>query len=161
RRMDVTEGVYGVPMRLARAIVGLVGLSLATANACSSETGPSSTTMLGVGGAGSTAAQTTTGSGEGGHGGPPSPSAPPSAAGLTCWDGVCANVANDGHHCGMCFKNCPGPHAFCDQGSCDQAPCSMPTGCVAGQFCCGAQCCPFEVLCCDVAGNLECTPPNT
>ncbi len=137
---------------------GAVVLLAAIADGCSStsEPGPG---PIGVGG-GATVGPATTGAGEGGFGGAPAPCSPECTGGLTCCDGVCVNVDNDVHNCGMCFKNCPGPHAFCDTGSCDQAPCAMQTGCEAGSFCCGAQCCPFEVLCCDIAGALECTTPN-
>jgi hypothetical protein len=73
---------------------------------------------------------------------------------LTCCDGTCAETDNDLLNCGGCGVVCPGAHPYCHHGVCEPEPaCSAPPPCPAGDFCCGAQCCAPDEICCDTYGG--------
>jgi Stigma-specific protein, Stig1 len=126
------------------------GLALVWAGACS-DANPGPNTSVGV----TSGVTSTTGEP------PPAPCVPDCTGGLTCCDGVCTDINTDPTNCGMCFNNCPGPHAVCINLDCEQAPCmDEMLECEVSNFCCGTTCCAFADLCCAVGATYECTQPD-
>lgn len=98
-----------------------------------------------------------------------------------CCGPECVNTGNDINNCGTCGNVCPGPGPFCNNGTCDQAPCQGVT-CTGTATCCETECCKPGELCCNVnagasrtacmaatdkgtcplgCGQCVCTAPNT
>jgi hypothetical protein len=136
---------------LARAAATLSLLALASCSATGLPAGPSDLAGIDLG----------NGGGDGGQGGCNC------SMGFQCCAGRCVNQANDILNCGACGKTCPGPHPFCEGGSCTQAQavCNMQKPCGGGTFCCGTLCCGNLMLCCEVPGpgpsmGPSCVDPN-
>jgi Stigma-specific protein, Stig1 len=144
------------------AITAVTSTSAVSSQAASMDDASSSTVTTGGGGAGGAG-----GSGGGaGPGGGGTGGACPMACmfGRMCCEGQCVTPYNDILNCGTCGKQCPGPHPFCNNGTCTSLPiCMLSPGqeCnVAGAFCCGTFCCTAGQLCCDVDSPVDMMNPQ-
>jgi hypothetical protein len=138
--------------------LGLVGLW--TLAACSNDSGFLSGSDLAASGTGDFSSS----SGDLGGGGAPDLACPMSCNSFyLCCNGECIDPFNDPRNCNGCNKQCAGPHPFCGNAVCSQPPCVTNIDCMSG-FCCGARCCTYGQLCCDINGagptKLECFTPT-
>lgn len=112
--------------------------------------------------------QCNTGSGGGGSGGSGGQSCSTSqdcGPLMDCCGGRCINYTNDIYNCGGCGVRCGGTHPMCNNGTCGVPVCSLQRMPPPGEFCCGAQFCADNQLCCDVNygglnGGPECYTPT-
>jgi hypothetical protein len=160
-----------LPLALALALA-LAGAASVAACGSSEDTKPSNGVVLTGGGTTTTTStsSTTSSGGAGGAGGAATTSSAGGAGGASscspecasnrlCCDGVCVDDTNDLSNCGKCGRACTeGPHPYCNDGTCEQAPCSVFLTCANAEFCCGTVCCAGTSLCCtvDLAKGPEC-----
>lgn len=136
------------------AVVGLVACGADDPKSLGRPSGGNTVTSSSSSGAGGAGG----GLGAGGAGGATSSACSPECAdGLSCCDGECVDTGSDLRNCGMCGKACTlGDHPFCNDGLCEEAPCTTNITCGSGDYCCGAACCAADHLCCPTADGVAC-----